>query len=182
MDTSYKIALMLHAKKLVFFQYLTHMSRLVKYFFNKRNKCEDKAGKNTGYIQKIGMVSKVNKKFISHLTRAQGTTSAAATVQVSHALPAVRFSCLLRGHFPRWRRSRRRLSVCSVLRCVFSKPRTKLTLHCNHRSEHLKTEHTESLFLLRRHLRNCPRGPAVCMRRELLVEHEKLGQLLLMTV
>jgi len=41
--------------------------------------------------------SKVNKKFISHLTRAQRTPSAAATVQVSHALPAVRFSCLLRG-------------------------------------------------------------------------------------
>jgi len=30
--------------------------------------------------------------------------------------------------------------------CVFSKPYTKLTLHCNHRSGHLKTEHTESLF------------------------------------
>ena len=42
-------------------------------------------------------VSKVNKKFISHLTRAQRTPLAAATVQVSHALPAVRFSCLLRG-------------------------------------------------------------------------------------
>ena len=40
-------------------------------------------------------VSKVNKKFISHLTRAQRTPSAAATVQVSHALPAVRFPCLL---------------------------------------------------------------------------------------
>jgi hypothetical protein len=35
-----------------------------------------------------------------------------------------------------------------------SKPCTKLTLHCNHRSGHLKTEHTESLFLLRRHLGN----------------------------
>jgi hypothetical protein len=67
--------------------------------------------------QKNGAVSKVNKKFISHLTRAQRTPSAAATVQVSHALPAVRFSCLLRGQFPRWRRSRKRLSVCSVLRC-----------------------------------------------------------------
>ena len=44
-----------------------------------------------------GAVSKVNKKFISHLTRAKPTPSAAATVQVSHALPAVRFSCLLRG-------------------------------------------------------------------------------------
>ena len=31
------------------------------------------------------------------------------------------------------------------------------TLHCNHRSGHLKTEHTESLSLLRRHLGNWPR-------------------------
>jgi len=31
----------------------------------------------------------VNKKFVSHLTQAQRTPSAAATVQVSHALPAV---------------------------------------------------------------------------------------------
>ena len=36
-----------------------------------------------------GAVSKVNKKFISHLTRAKRTPSAAATVQVFHALPAV---------------------------------------------------------------------------------------------
>jgi len=41
---------------------------------------------------------------------------------------------------------------------VFSKPCTKLTLHCNHRSGHLKMEHTESLFLLRRHLGNWPRS------------------------
>ena len=52
---------------------------------------------NTGCLQVNGAVSKVNKKFISHLTRAHRTPSAAATVQVSHALPAVRFSCLLRG-------------------------------------------------------------------------------------
>ena len=43
----------------------------------------------TGYTQKNGAVSKVNKKFISHLTRAQRTPSAAATVQVSHALITV---------------------------------------------------------------------------------------------
>jgi hypothetical protein len=43
------------------------------------------------------VVSKVNKKFISHLTRAQHTPSVAATAKVSHALPAVCFSCLLRG-------------------------------------------------------------------------------------
>jgi len=51
----------------------------------------------TGYAQKYAAVSKVNKKFISYLTRAQRTPSAAANVRVSHALPAVRFSRLLRG-------------------------------------------------------------------------------------
>ena len=65
-----------------------------------------------------GAVAKVNKKFISHLTRAKRTLLAAANVQVSHALPGVRSLVLtagLRGQFPRWRRSRKRLSVCSVL-------------------------------------------------------------------
>ena len=50
-----------------------------------------------GYTQKNFAVSKVNKKVISQLTWSQRTPSAVATVQVSHALPAVRFSCLLRG-------------------------------------------------------------------------------------
>ena len=40
----------------------------------------------TGYTQKNVAISKVNKKFISQLTRAQPTPSAEATVQVSHAL------------------------------------------------------------------------------------------------
>ena len=66
---------------------------------------------NTVCLQMNGAVSKVNKKFISHLTRAQCTPSAAATVQVSHALPAVRFSCLLRDHFPRCRRTKLTLPV-----------------------------------------------------------------------
>ena len=52
---------------------------------------------NTVCLQMNGAVSKVNKKCISHLTQAQHMPSAAATVQVSHALPAVHFSCLLRG-------------------------------------------------------------------------------------
>ena len=52
---------------------------------------------NTGCLQMNGAVSKVNKKFISHLTRAKPTPSAAPTVQVSHALPAVARSCLPRG-------------------------------------------------------------------------------------
>ena len=49
-----------------------------------------------------GAVSEVNKKFSSHLTRAQPTPSAAATVQVSHALRGVRSLVLtagLRGQF-----------------------------------------------------------------------------------
>jgi hypothetical protein len=58
---------------------------------------EQEGNKYTGHTQKNGAVSKVNKKFMSHITWAQHTPSVAATVQVSHALPAVRFSCLLRG-------------------------------------------------------------------------------------
>jgi hypothetical protein len=34
--------------------------------------------KSTGYTQKNGAISKVNKKFISYLTRAKRTPSAAA--------------------------------------------------------------------------------------------------------
>jgi len=51
----------------------------------------------TEYTQENGAVLKVNRKFISHLTRAQHTPSAAATGQVSHVLPTVHFSCLLQG-------------------------------------------------------------------------------------
>jgi len=122
---------------------------------------------NTGYTQKNGTTSKVNKKFITHLTRAQRTPSAAATVQVSHALPAVCFSCILRGRGASFQDgvAARKGFLCATFRkdapgrCGFSKPCTKLTLHCNHRSGHLKTEHTESLFLLRRHLGNWSAAP-----------------------
>ena len=51
----------------------------------------------TECLQMNGAFTKVNKKFISHLTRAKRTPLAKATVQVSHALSAVRFSCLLQG-------------------------------------------------------------------------------------
>ena len=53
--------------------------------------------KYTGCTQKNGAVSKVNKKFISHLTRAQRTPSAAATVQVSHALTFRRLMSYIYG-------------------------------------------------------------------------------------
>jgi hypothetical protein len=52
----------------------------------------------TEYTQKNAAVSKVNKEFISRFTWEQHTPSAVATVQVSHELPAVCFSCLLCGH------------------------------------------------------------------------------------
>jgi hypothetical protein len=51
--------------------------------------------------------------------------------------------------------------------CVFFKLCNYLTLHCNHTSGNLKTEHTERLLLLRRHLGNWSRGPAVSMKSEL---------------
>jgi hypothetical protein len=66
--------------------------------------------------------------------------------------------------------------------CVVFKSCMKLTLHCSHRSGYLKTEHAESLLLLRRHLGNWSRGPAVSMRSELLVAHEKLREFSLLTV
>jgi hypothetical protein len=50
----------------------------------------------TGKTQKNGAVSKVNKKCISHPTRAQHTLSAAATVQVSHALIVI-LQCVYLG-------------------------------------------------------------------------------------
>ena len=95
-----------------------------------------------------------------------------------------------RGQFPRWRHSRKRLSVCSVLKCpdlwlqcsVSFVHGLEKTRHAMHVSGHFKTEHTESLFLLRCHLGNWPRSPALSMRSELLVAHEKLGQLPLLTV
>jgi hypothetical protein len=49
------------------------------------------------HTQKNGEVSKVIKKCISHPTQAQHTLSAVGTVQVSHMLTSVRFSCLLSG-------------------------------------------------------------------------------------
>jgi hypothetical protein len=63
----------------------------------KKLKTTDGTFSYTAYTQKNGAVSKVNKKCSFYITRAQCTPSAAATVQVSHALPGVRFSCLLWG-------------------------------------------------------------------------------------
>ena len=94
-----------------------------------------------------------------------GTTYTVSTISNCPSISCATSSSLLmltagpRGQFPRWRRSRKRLSVCPVLRCPdLWLQCTKLTLHCNHRSGHLKTEHTDSFFLLRRHLGNWSRS------------------------
>jgi len=96
-------------------KFLNHFLQLLYSTVGKVDHCYEPG--YAGYTQKNGAFSKGNKKFIPHLTRAQRTPSAATTVQVSHTLPAVCFSCLLWGQFPRWHRSRKRLSVCSVFRC-----------------------------------------------------------------
>jgi len=62
-------------------------------------------GKNPLYIyiyiqgahKRFVRFQKLTRNLSLNLTRVQPTPSAAATVHVSHALPAVRFSCLLRG-------------------------------------------------------------------------------------
>ena len=79
------------------FKHLGRRTKSLKQTHYHRQLCDTTALQNTGCLQKNGAVSKINKKFISHLTRAKRTPSAAATVLVSHALPAVRFSCLMRG-------------------------------------------------------------------------------------
>jgi hypothetical protein len=65
---------------------------------------------------------------------------------------------------------------------VFFKPYTKLTFHYNHRSGNIKTEHSESLLLLRRHLGSWSRGHAVSIRSGLLIAQGKPEQVPLLTV
>ena len=74
----------------------THTRVMFRHVRLKSEVCTNVA-KYIGCTQKNGAVSKGKKEFISHFTRAQPTPSATATVQVSHALPAVRLSCLMRG-------------------------------------------------------------------------------------
>jgi hypothetical protein len=77
-----------------------------------------------------------------------GTAVQLSTVSYSTAIGCVWFGVLL--HWSRdW---------FGTYATSSSRPCTKLTLHCNHRSGHLKTEHTGTLLLLQRHLGNWPRG------------------------
>ena len=76
-----------------------------------------------------GAASKVNKKFISHLTRAQRTPLAAATVQVSHALPAVLSLVLTAGPVSNMA-SQQEKAFCVLLR--FEVSRSVITVHETH--------------------------------------------------
>jgi len=142
---------------------------------------------NTGYTQKNGAVSKVNKKFISHLTRAQRTPSAAATVQVSHALPPVRFSCLLRGRGASFQDdvTAGKGFLCPPFCGVHHAGASFLNRARNSRCTVI-TDLDTSKRRTQKAFSFCDAiletGPAVSMRSELLVAHEKLGQLLLLTV
>jgi hypothetical protein len=86
---------------------------------------------NTVRSQKNGAVSKVSKKSISHLTRVKHIHSQQRQLskfRLHYQQFASRAYVLTtgpRGQFPRWRRSRKRLSVCSILRCP------DLWLQCN---------------------------------------------------
>ena len=75
-----------------------------------------------------GAVSKVNKKFISHLTRVKPTPSAAATVQVSHELQSVRSLVLTAG--PVFKMAPQQEKPFCVLR--FEVSRSVITVHETH--------------------------------------------------
>jgi hypothetical protein len=70
---------------------------LLKLYIKTALKNYKRMSLNTRHTQMNGAISKVDEQFIYHPTRAQPTLSAAGPVQVSHALPAFSFSCLLRG-------------------------------------------------------------------------------------
>jgi hypothetical protein len=112
----------------------------------------------------------------------RGIWPSGTNISKGHASSSSVFVLLRSLYPPMWQKQYCSPNYMSACATSSSKPCTKLTLHRNHRSGYLKTEHTESLFLLRRHLGNWPRGPAVSKRSELLVAHKKLGQLLLLTV
>ena len=103
-----------------------------------------------------GAVSKVTKKFISHLTRAQRTPSAAATVMRYQQFA---LACLLQGCGASFQDG---VAVGKGFLCA---PFWGVHI-CDYSAVHgLEKTHHASLFLLRRHLGNWPRSPAVSTRQ-----------------
>jgi hypothetical protein len=163
---------------------------------------------STGHTQKNGATLEVDNIFFPPYTGTIYNVSSGNSRSFSCAISSslLMLTAGPRDQSPRWRRSKGRFCMCSVLRCPdlwlqcsvssqhdlkntlflcgssFFKPCMNLTRHCNHRHGNIKTEHTESLLLLWRHLGNWSRGPAVSIRRKLLVAHERLEQFPLLTV
>jgi len=69
-------------------------------------------------------------KFISHLTRAQPTPSSAATLQISHALPAVRSHAYCGAAGPVSKMASQQKKAFCVLR--FEVSRSVITVHETH--------------------------------------------------
>jgi hypothetical protein len=144
--------------------------------------CSQYAVQEYRHTQKNRADSNVNIKCVPYPIWAQHTLAAAGAVQKEEAF------CVLRLEV-----SRSVITVQCEFRVWFKKDEpqnknvslkkcTKLTLHCNRKSGHLKTEDTKSLLLLRRHLENWSRGPAVSMRSEMLVALQERRQFLLLIV
>jgi hypothetical protein len=126
--------------------------------------------------------------FLIHHQQFPSQAYCGAAGPVSKMASQLKAFCVLRSELPRsvttvQREFRARFKKVVIrVWCVIFKSCTKLTLHCSHRSGHIKTQHTEILLLLRRHLGNWSLGPAVSMRSKLLVAHEELGQFPLFTM
>jgi hypothetical protein len=102
-----------------------------------------------GHTQKNGARPKINKKYISRPTWAQNTLSAAGTAQVSHELPAVRFSCLLRDAGPVSKMASQQEKAFCELR--FEVSRSAITVQREFRARFKKKHHTggtDSLWTL----------------------------------
>ena len=171
---------------LVITEPITSLGNLKSFFF----KCKP-GDSYKEYTQKNGAVSKVNKKFVSRLTRAQRTPSAAATVQVSHALLAVHFSCLLRGRGASFQYgvAARKGFLCDPfwgVRHAWCKHGASFLNRARNSRGTVITDLDTSKRSKQKAFSWCDAiletDSAVSMRSELLVVHEKLGQLPLLTV
>ena len=160
---------------------------------------------HTGYTQKNGAVSKVTKKFISHLTWAQRTPPAAATVQVSHALITI-LQCVHHGSHDTHPHGNQNSMLSSDTRGRPGLPLHKHPVSTNCRYHLVMLFLCGASFLNRAWNSRCTvitdldtskpstkkafsccdaileTDPAISIRSELLVAHEKLGQLPLLTV
>jgi hypothetical protein len=161
----------------------------------------------TGHTQNNGTDSRVIIKCISYPTLAQHTLSVVVFVYISHALTAVRTSCLLRGRGTGIQDgvAAGEVSVYSVLRCpdlwlqcsvsfvpglkdvilvwcVLFKQFTKLTLHSHRRSGQLKKgAHRKPSLVATPFWKLVPR-PRSKHEKRTAVAHKKYRALPLLTV